>query len=708
MKSIFVAPTSSSTGLTSVCLGLVRALDQLGVSVAFCKPIAQLTGSNKIDQSTFILKQTTSLNPCEPIALDYAQNLMSQGKEDRLMEEIVSIFSESSHGADVVIIEGLVPVNNENYIDRLNSAIANTLNSDVILVAAKKYRTYAGLNQRIEMTASLFGGAYSKKLLGCIINKIGAPEDGQLQAMDDIQEIDESQLTLDNISNHLSIFKKKTFRCLGLIYWNAELISPRTIDVSNYLKASIIHAGNIQTQRVNTITLAARTVPNILHTLLPGTLLVTPGDREDILLAASLAVANGVPLAGILFTGDLLPEQKLLDLCKIALDNGLTILSTPSNTYVTAQILNKMPSEVPSDDFERMDSVMESVADSLDVNWISDHSKLTADTRLSPPAFRYALVQRAKAANKRIVLPEGEEPRTIQAACICAQKQIARCVLLGRKSEIERIAQSHGYEIDNNIEIINPEDIQKQYVAGLVERRKHKGVTSQMAESYLEDNVVLGTMMLAQNEVDGLVSGAIHTTANTIRPALQLIKTKPDAALVSSIFFMLLPEQVLVYGDCAVNPDPTSEELADIAIQSGDSARAFGIEPKIAMISYSTGKSGTGSDVEKVREATRIAKEKRPDLLIDGPLQYDAASVANVAKTKAPDSLVAGQATVFIFPDLNTGNTTYKAVQRSANLVSIGPMLQGLNKPVNDLSRGALVDDIVYTIALTAIQANPM
>ena len=242
----------------------------------------------------------------------------------------------------------------------------------------------------------------------------------------------------------------------------------------------------------------------------------------------------------------------------------------------------------------------------------------------------------------------------------------------------------------------------------MVELRKNKGLTPGLARQALEDSVVLGTMMLQQDDVDGLVSGAVHTTANTIRPALQLIKTAPGASLVSSVFFMLMPEQVFVYGDCAVNPEPTAEELADIAIQSAESAKAFGIDPKVAMISYSTGTSGSGADVEKVKEATRLAQEKRPDLLIDGPLQYDAASVPSVGRQKAPDSKVAGQANVFIFPDLNTGNTTYKAVQRSANVLSIGPMLQGLRKPVNDLSRGALVDDIVYTIALTAIQAVQM
>jgi phosphate acetyltransferase len=326
--------------------------------------------------------------------------------------------------------------------------------------------------------------------------------------------------------------------------------------------------------------------------------------------------------------------------------------------------------------------------------------------RLSPPAFRYKLTQLAQQAQKTVILPEGDEPRTIKAAAICAQRNIAKCILLGNKTEILRVAQQQGVELPESVEIIQPEDIRHQYVQPLVELRKHKGMTAVVAEEYLLDNVILGTMMLQQNHVDGLVSGAVHTTANTIRPALQLIKTAPGASLVSSIFFMLLPEQVLVYGDCAINTDPNAEQLADIAIQSADSAAAFGIEPKVAMISYSTGDSGTGTDVEKVKLATKLAQQKRPDLLIDGPLQYDAAIMESVAKTKAPNSKVAGQATVFIFPDLNTGNTTYKAVQRSANLVSIGPMLQGMGKPVNDLSRGALVDDIVYTIALTVIQAT--
>jgi phosphate acetyltransferase len=354
----------------------------------------------------------------------------------------------------------------------------------------------------------------------------------------------------------------------------------------------------------------------------------------------------------------------------------------------------------------RVEKVQEYVASHIDQTWIES---VTQDSprehRLSPPAFRYKLTELARAARKTIVLPEGEEPRTVKAASICAERGIARCVLIGNREEILRVASQQDVILGEGIEIIEPETVREKYVVPMLELRRSKGLTEVVAREQLEDNMVLGTMMLAQDEVDGIVSGAIHTTAHTIRPPLQLIKTAPGSSLVSSIFFMLMPDQVLVYGDCAINPDPSPEQLADIAIQSAESAKAFGIEPRVAMISYSTGTSGTGSDVDKVREATRIAKEKRPDLIIDGPLQYDAAVMPNVALSKAPDSPVAGKATVFVFPDLNTGNTTYKAVQRSADLISIGPMLQGMRKPVNDLSRGALVDDIVYTIALTAIQA---
>lgn len=328
----------------------------------------------------------------------------------------------------------------------------------------------------------------------------------------------------------------------------------------------------------------------------------------------------------------------------------------------------------------------------------------TRQPNLSPSAFRNELVKKAQAANKRIVLPEGDEPRTIEAAAICQSRGIAQCVLLGDPAKIRAVADERGVTLPEGIEIIEPSTIIEKYVAPMVACRKGK-IDEAGARAALQDTVYLGTMMLQVGDVDGLVSGAVHTTADTIRPAFQLIKTAPEYSLVSSVFFMLLPDSVAVYGDCAVNPNPTAEQLAEIAIQSAQSAKAFGLDPKVALISYSTMNSGAGEDVETVKSALQIVREKAPELKVDGPLQFDAASVPSVGKQKAPNSQVAGEANVFIFPDLNTGNTTYKAVQRTAGVVSVGPMLQGLNKPVNDLSRGCLVDDIVFTIALTAIQA---
>ena len=365
-----------------------------------------------------------------------------------------------------------------------------------------------------------------------------------------------------------------------------------------------------------------------------------------------------------------------------------------------------MNPEIPTDDAERVERTMNAIADHVDPAWLSSLVRDDRPPRLSPPAFRHRLVQAARAANKRIVLPEGAEPRTVAAAAIVAARGIARCVLLGNPDEIRSVARKQGVTLPASVEIVNAAEVAQRYVAALVERRKAKGMTPELARSELGDEIMIGTMMMALDEADGLVSGAVHTTAHTIRPALQIVKTVPGCNLVSSIFFMCLPDQVLVFGDCAVNPNPTAEQLADIAIQSADSAQAFGIPPRVAMLSYSTGSSGTGQEVDKVKKATELARQLRPDLVLDGPLQYDAAVMPDVARTKAPRSPVAGRATVLIFPDPNTGNVTYKAVQRSAGVVSMGPMLQGLARPVNDLSRGCLVEDIVFTITLTAIQAE--
>ncbi|MFG0807716.1 phosphate acetyltransferase [Pseudomonas fluvialis] len=688
MHTFFLAPTGFGVGLTSISLGLVRALEQNGLKVGFYKPIAQPhPGDAGPERSTELIARTHGLTPPAPQPLPKVEHMLGEGHLDELLEEIVSGFQQAAAGADVVVVEGMVPTRHASYAARLNFHLAKCLDAEVILVSAPEQETLRELSDRIEIQAQLFGGPKDPKMLGVILNKVREADLGE------------------RLQSHSSLFRNQHFRLLGCIPWQEELNAPRVRDVADLLGAQIISAGEMEQRRVQKIVLCARAVPNTVQLLKPGVLVVTPGDRDDIILAASLATMSGVPLAGLLLCSDFPPDPRILELCQGALNAGLPVLSVQTGSYDTATNLNRMNKEIPVDDRERAEKVTDFVAEHLDHDALRTRCGTLRELRLSPPAFRFQLVQRAQQANKRIVLPEGSEPRTIQAAAICQARGIARCVLLAKPEDVHAVAQAQGIELPAGLEILDPEQIRERYVEPMVELRKGKGLNAPMAAAQLEDSVVLGTMMLALDEVDGLVSGAIHTTANTIRPALQLIKTAPGYRLVSSVFFMLLPDEVVVYGDCAVNPDPNAEELAEIALQSAASAEAFGIPSRVAMISYSTGDSGSGEEVEKVRSATRIARERNPQLLIDGPLQYDAAAIDSVGRQKAPNSPVAGRATVFVFPDLNTGNTTYKAVQRSANVISVGPMLQGLRKPVNDLSRGALVDDIVFTIALTAIQA---
>ncbi|PQK70145.1 phosphate acetyltransferase [Pantoea ananatis] len=708
-RTIMLIPTGTSVGLTSVSLGVIRAMERKGVRLSVFKPIAQpRAGGNAPDQTTSIVRKSSGIPAAEPLPMSRVESLLGSNQQDVLMEEIIARYHANAQDAEVVLVEGLVPTRKHQFASALNYEIAKTLNAEIVFVTALGNDSPAQLKERIELTQSSFGGSKNKSITGVIINKLNAPVDEQGRTRPDLSEIfdDSSKASIANI-NPDQLFANSPLPILGCVPWSFDLIATRAIDMCRHLNARIINEGEIQTRRVKSVTFCARSIPHMLEHFRPGSLLVTSADRPDVLVAACLAAMNGIEIGAILLTGNYEIDERIAKLCDRAFQTGLPVFMVKTNTWQTSLSLQSFNLEVPVDDTQRIEKVQEYVASYINADWIES---LTATSersrRLSPPAFRYQLTELARKAGKRIVLPEGDEPRTVKAAAICADRGIATCVLLGNPDEIKRVAAAQGVELGKGIEIVDPEVVRQNYVPRLVELRKSKGMTEVVAQEQLEDNVVLGTMMLESGEVDGLVSGAVHTTANTIRPPLQLIKTAPNSSLVSSVFFMLLPEQVLVYGDCAINPDPTAEQLAEIAIQSADSAKAFGIDPRVAMISYSTGNSGAGSDVEKVREATRLAQEKRPDLVIDGPLQYDAAIMEDVAKSKAPNSQVAGRATVFIFPDLNTGNTTYKAVQRSADLISIGPMLQGMRKPVNDLSRGALVDDIVYTIALTAIQSQ--
>ncbi|WP_130830870.1 phosphate acetyltransferase [[Erwinia] mediterraneensis] len=708
-RTIMLIPTGTSVGLTSVSLGVIRAMERKGVRLSVFKPIAQpRTGGEKPDQTTTIIRKNSSIPAAEPLQMARVESLLGSNQQDVLMEEIIARYHENTKEAEVVLVEGLVPTRKHQFATALNYEIAKTLNAEIVFVMSLGNDSPAQLKERIELTQSSFGGKKNKNITGVIINKLNAPVDEQGRTRPDLSEIfdDSTKASIANI-NPDQLFTNSPLPVLGCVPWSFELIATRAIDMCRHLNAEVINEGEIQTRRVKSVTFCARSLPHMLEHFRPGSLLVTSADRPDVLVAACLAAMNGIEIGAILLTGGYAIDERIARLCERAFQTGLPVFMVKTNTWQTSLSLQSFNLEVPVDDTQRIERVQEYVANYINADWIESLTAASERSRrLSPPAFRYQLTELARKAGKRIVLPEGDEPRTVKAAAICAERGIATCVLLGNPDEIQRVAAAQGVELGTGIEIVDPEVVRENYVPRLVELRKNKGMTEVVAQEQLEDNVVLGTMMLERGEVDGLVSGAVHTTANTIRPPLQLIKTAPNSSLVSSVFFMLLPEQVLVYGDCAINPDPSAEQLAEIAIQSADSAKAFGIDPRVAMISYSTGNSGAGSDVEKVREATRIAQEKRPDLVIDGPLQYDAAIMEDVAKSKAPNSQVAGRATVFIFPDLNTGNTTYKAVQRSADLISIGPMLQGMRKPVNDLSRGALVDDIVYTIALTAIQSQ--
>ncbi len=709
-QTLFVVSTGiRGVGLTSVSLGLVRALQRANLQVAFCKPIAQPPpGYTGPERSSSLAALITGLKSPDAIDRQHAEDLMSRGEEQLLLEEVVARCQRANngHAVDVLVVEGLVPGAHTPWATTIDVGMARALDAQVVLVAGPEDRSPAILAEQLATTARRYDDEMGN-LLGVVLNRV--PVDNKKgfrrTLTGQLSTLDVPELPADVAAPIIGALQAEGLPTLGVVPFAPSLAAPRVQDICEALDAEVLRFRGLE-RRVRRISVAAMSVPNAIERgMRSGSLILTPGDRADCLMAAALSTLAGARLAGVLLTGGIAPDTRVLNLCEPAFDIGLPLMSVETDTYETARHVDRFTSELSVHDPERAEAVVAAVADALDNDMLTGFASREHETHLSPPAFRHMVIERARAADKRVVLPEGEEPRTVAAASICAGRGIARCVLLGDRKRVLKVADRQGIELGQGIEILDPQEIRSQYIDPLVEARKHRGMHAAHADSELQDNVMLGTMMLRLGEVDGLVSGANHTTANTVRPALQVIRTAPDYNLVSSVFFMCLPQQVLVYGDCAVNPDPNAEQLAEIAIQSAESATAFGIPPRVAMISYSTGASGAGADVEKVARATELVRAQRPDLLVDGPLQYDAASVESVGRKKAPDSPVAGKATVFIFPDLNTGNTTYKAVQRSANVISIGPLLQGLARPVNDLSRGALVDDIVYTIALTAIQA---
>jgi phosphate acetyltransferase len=458
------------------------------------------------------------------------------------------------------------------------------------------------------------------------------------------------------------------------------------------------------------IKIAAMNLPHFLDYIGDGTLVITPGDRSDVILGSLAAtVSETYPnISGLLLTGGLPLEPQVQRLIKGSKKTSpIPIFSVDTDTYATAIKAESVRAALTPQNERKIASALGLFEAHVNIAEMEERIKVVRSTSVTPIMFEYNLIERAKTHKQHIVLPEGSERRILQASEILLRRQVVDITLLGNPEDIRRKISGFGLNLDD-IKIVDPmqSELLEEYAMIYYGMRKHKGISEKMAGDTLTDVSFFGTMMVHKGAADGMVSGAVHTTGETIRPALQIIRTRPGVAIVSSVFLMCLADRVLVYGDCAVNPDPSAEQLADIAVSSAETAKIYGIEPRIAMCSYSTGESGQGKDVDKVREATRLVKENRPDLKIEGPIQYDAAVDAGVAKTKLPQSEVAGRATVFIFPDLNTGNNLYKAVQRSADAVAIGPVLQGLDKPVNDLSRGCTIPDIVNTVAITAIQAQ--
>jgi phosphate acetyltransferase len=705
-RTLLVVPSAAGAGLARTCLGLVRALDRRGVNVTFVKPVAQPRPDGGPDRSIALAVATSALRPPDPLSTAHLEQQLGSGGLDAVLEKIVAAWQPVYDRSDVVVVEGLSQDQAKLYAGGLNQALAKAVDADVLLVASwppaglvsgedradgaaelgSAGDAVKHLAESLAITASGYWSGEHARVIGCVVNGVPARDPSSAAQLG------------ETLTQH-------GLRLIAAVPHRPELTWLRVGDLVRELGPRVLSEGDLS-RRIKEVAVFAQGVPGGLRVLTEGRLVAVPGDRHDVVMAACLAALSGTRLAALLLTAGTEPDPRVWELTQAACATGLPVLVVDDNSYETATRVHDLDPGLPIDDLERIEGVVENIADAMDAVWLESLPSSSRSRRLSPAAFRFHLVELARAADACVVLPEGTEPRIVQAAVACAERGIARCVLLGPPEQVTGLARGLGLQLPDGVTVVDPQAVAERYVAPLAQLRRHKGWTEEMARDHLADPIMVGTMMLKQGEVDGMVAGAVHTTAATVRPALQILGTRPGSRLVSSVFFMCLPDEVVVYGDCAINPRPDAEELADIAIQSAASARALGIEPRVAMISFSTGTSGTGSDVDKVAEATRIVREREPGLAVDGPLQYDAAAIASVAQNKRPDSAVAGRASVFIFPDLGTGNTTYKAVQRSAQVMSIGPMLQGLAKPVNDLSRGALVDDIVYTVALTAIQSR--
>ena len=701
-KNIFITSTGKQSGKSTLCAGLYNTSNHIiQGSMGYFKPLGTYAEKkNKqvcVDKGANLLaglmKSKLSLEDICPVStVDAAEMILKRDKE-KLMSIVLEGYEKIAKDKEIVMIEGLdIETSISTMEFDINVDIANSLNAGVLLVADGNVPPDDIIRQ-VLIFRSLFL-EHECDFLGIIINRadLSGPEKKDLIAR----------------------FKKEGVNIYGIIPYTPILSKPILSDLIEPLDAKVLFNDNNLTNRIESILTGAMHTKNFIDHLEKaddGALVLTPGDREDIFLPAVLSRLSSEfnNISGIVLSGGFIPGKSTISLLKGIEDLQVPVLSTSYDTYDASKILNGIMDDVRTkpDDIKKNTLIADLIDEHVDITKLYVDLNIERTKKTTPETFIYKIIKQARSDKKKIVLPESSEKRILLAAENAVKRGIADIILIGSGDVIFKQANLFGVDI-KGMEIIDQSTsiLTRQYAKKLFQLRKDKGVTRERALDMVHEPIYFGTMMVETGYADGLVSGAVHSTADTIRPALQLIKLKKGISIASSIFFMCLPNKVITYGDCALMIDPTAEELVDIAIMSAETARSFWIEPRIAMLSYSTGESGKGADVDKVKKATDIIKKKRPDLNVEGPIQYDAAISSDIAKVKIKDSKVAGHANVYIFPDLNSGNIACKAVQQSSNIMAVGPLLQGTIKPFNDLSRGATIDDIIYTIGLTAIQAQ--
>ena len=694
MRSLYISATEPRSGKSAVAIGLIHMLQARVDRVGYLKTIGYGSAERQ-DYDVELIRELFSFDfPPEmmnPFTFDQVREMLAAGREDELLTKMLRAHNHIAESSDVVLIEGTDYIGTLSALELdINADVSKTLDAPVLMVATGANRTAGEIVDQLTVAKESFDEK-GCDIVGVIVTQVDKSDHKR------VQDILEKELSVHGID------------LLGVIPYNELLGMYRMGEIARKMEARVMFGHEHLNNLVSTPRIAAMTIGNALDWIKEGVCLITPGDREDMILAAMVTrVATTYPnIGGIILTGGFEPSDSVKRLIGGLTGFNMPILQVPHDTYETSLRFSKLTPSLYAHDTQKINAVYNDLRIHVKREKVYHLLEIDRPRKTTPLVFLNNLLEKAASDKKRIVLPEGDEERTLMAVTRILSAGIADIILLGKKDAIREAANRINAKIENAT-IIDPadNDYLEKYAETYFELRKHKGMSFDHAHDQMTDPIFFGTMMVHLGDADGLVSGAVHTTRHTITPSFQIIKTKPGISLVSSIFFMCLPDRVLVYGDCAVNPNPTAEQLAEIAISSAETARGFGFDPLVAMLSYSTGASGVGPEVEHVREATELVKKNAPDLKVEGPIQYDAAVSPDTARAKMPESAVAGKANIFIFPDLNAGNTAYKAVQRSAKAIAVGPVLQGLAKPINDLSRGAKVEDIVYTIAITAIQAQ--